>query len=411
MTVKKEGRNDMRKETYLYWTLCVVTLAVTLIPISRNYVMNGGLVTEWIARVKELDMGMNEKSLYLFPQNTEVWVNAINSNLWFFIPALIYRLFGDMAFAYRAYMLTVQAGTFLTAWLLFGRIFAKEETKLSAFFGVLLYMTCPYRIYVCYDLANLSQAAAWMLLPLYIWAIAGIMEGNKKVGNVVAAAFALAGTGYADVIFFVTALGLTLLAAVAARRFWLLVSMAGGMLLFLPGLYRLIRYLFLGDYQEWGLPLHSIMAEGYRVGQFFHSYSFREGHPGIGWGMFFCLSAVIWLGFVEGVKETNKGYQICMAAGCFFMVISTRYFPWEIVQRLGTWALKLVCLIETPAIFWGMAFLCFCIPGAHAMEKLSRHENKMIAYAIPFIVLMAAIGICVYQCNVLVYHRFPLGIS
>lgn len=406
-------KSEESKKAYLYRALYIVTVAAALFPVSCNYIMSGGIVTEWIARMQELGAGIQERHLWLFPSSETIVsvgirANAMNSNLWFWVPGFLYRWSGNIVLAYRIYMTGIQVGTFFASCLLFKRVFAKGETELPVFFGTLLYMTCPYRIYVCYDLANLSQAAAWMVLPLYLWAVWGIAAGEKKFWNVAVAAFAMAGIGYADTVFFITALGMTLLAGVISRKIRLFVSAAGGIVLFLPGLQRLARYVFLDHYYELDMPLQSIMPSGYRIGQFFSSYSFRDGHPGMGLGMLVCLLALIWIRFVENMKESNKESKICLAGAFFFVLLSTCYFPWDIIQRIGKWGLKTVCLIGTPAVFWGMAFLCLCVPAADTMGKIGKHENKKIAFAVPVIVWIACICICVYQCNMITYHRVPL---
>lgn len=403
---------EERKTTYLYHALYMVILVVALFPVSCNYIISGGIVTEWIARVQKLGEGMQGRAQWFFPSSetiigSGILTNAMNSDLWFWLPGLLYRWTGNIVFVYRIYMIGIQAGTFFASYLFFKRVFAESETKLPVFFGTLLYMTCPYRIYVCYDLANLSQAAAWMVLPLYLWACAGIVSGEKRLWNMAAAALALAGIGYADAVFFVTALGMTLLVGVISKKIGLFVSVAGGAMLFLPGLLRLGRYVFLDHYYELNMPLQSIMPSGYRFGQFFSTYFFRDGHPGMGLGMLICLLALIWIRFVEKIK-VDKKYRAYLAAALVLSVLSTRHFPWDLFQRIGGWAYKAVCLIGTPAVFWGMAFLCFCVPGADAMGKISRHENKMIAFAVPVLVLIACIGICVYQCNMITYYRAPL---
>ena len=42
-------------------------------------------------------------------------------------------------------------------------------------------------------------------------------------------------------------------------------------------------------------------------------------------------------------------------------VMSLRYFPWDFVQRMGSWALGLVTLIGTPAVFFGYAQILLCV--------------------------------------------------
>lgn len=395
--------------SYLYYVLCAAAGAAALFPVACGYIMDGGMVTEWVARVRELGGG----SLRLFP-SAEVVVgsgtsgNGMNSNLWFLLPGVIYRATGNMAAAYRVYMTAVQLGTLLASMLFFRRIFKGEDGRLAGLAGVFLYMTCPYRIYICYDYANLSQAAAWMLLPLYLWAVAGLVDGGPKIRAAAASALVLAGVGYADAVFFVALAGMTLAVGLLGRKPWTLAAVAAGGVIFMPGLSRLAGYLFLDGFQELGMPLKSIMPDGYRLGQFFGSYHFREGHPGMGLGMLTAVLAGIWLWFVEGQRTSGARCKVFAGLAGFFALLSLRRFPWDLVERLGMWSVKLVSLADTPAIFWGMAFLCLCVPAAAAVGCMGRHENKLAAYAIPMIVILACAGICVYQCNMLTYSRMPL---
>lgn len=398
---------------YLYRVLYVLIAAVSLFPVSCNYIMSGGIVGEWIARVEEISEGFRMGRLYLFP-SAETVVNAgyggngMNSNFCFFLPGFLHYLSGNIVFSYRVFMLLIQTGTLLTALLFFQRIFADEESGLSALFGVLLYMTCPYRIYVCYDWANLSQATVWMLMPLYAWAAAGILSDKRKRRDMAVASLALAGMGYADVISFLTIAGLTLLVGFIKRKLWIFLSAAAGGMLFLPGIYRLMQYLFLNRFTELNLPIHSIMKNGYRFGEYFSVYTYEEGHPGMGIGMLLCLLAGVWLWFVKGKRQENKICRSCRTLSILLLLLSACYFPWDLLQRAGDWALKLVSLIETPAVFCGMAYGGLSVVGADTAGRFSRQEDGIPAAAAPVIILLACLGLCIYQCNMLTYTRQPL---
>lgn len=407
-----EGKIEQNNRRYLYRILCVLTVASTLLPVTRGSIMGGGIVAEWAARVTELAMA----PLQLFPTaetlaKTGILVNAMNSNVWFFFMGFLYRLTGNLVLAYRIYMLAIQVGTFLFSKLFFERFFGDKKTKFPAFFGILLYMTNPYRIYVCYDYANLSIATAWMVLPLYAWAVLGLIRKDGSVWrNLIIGAIALAGVGYADAIIFLIMLGVTLLAILYFRTLLPAVAAAAGGVLFLPGLYRLIQYLFTDAYQELNLSVQSIMSKGYRIGQFFSTYAFRDGHPGMGMGMMICLLAGLWLCFVgvKGKSLRREGFFAGVAI--IFLFLSTRYFPWDVAQRLGSWALKLVGLINAPTVFGGIAWGCLCIPAAASVESLSDYENKIVAFAVPLFVLFICLGVCVLQCNILIDSRVPLAL-
>lgn len=304
------------------------------------------------------------------------------------------------------YMVLIQVGTLLSAKLFFDRIFEKAESRLPSFFGILLYMTGPYRIYVCYDLADLSQAAVWMLVPLYAWAIAGsVRDGKLKscAAAMATAAVVLAGIGYVDTVMFVILAGLTMLTALIVRKPRILISLAAGVVLFLPGLYLLAGYLFLGQSEESGITLQPIMRNGYAIGEYFQSYAYRNGHPGMGLGMLICLLTGLWLIFVKGEdgadRESCKTCRFFTGLSIFLVVLSTRYFPWDILQRMGDWSLRLISMIETPAVFWGLGFGCMCVPAARSVERISREKNKIAAIAVPVLILLVSIGVCVYQCQ------------
>lgn len=310
------------------------------------------------------------------------------------------------------YTLLIQVGTLLASLLFFGRLslpveeIGKEsktgnkwEFKLSpsllpVFFGVLLYMTCPYRIRLFQDPANLRQAAAMALLPLYLWAMTKVrFQGRRLVGMVVAA-LALAGMGYADVVFFLTAAGLTLLVSLLSRKPRLLLPVAAGSMLFLPGLYRLARYLFSDAPSSYEVALRSIMPDGYRLGELFHSYFFRDNRPGLGIGILICLAAGLWMRFID--RDTTRS-GICAffsLLSVFLLLLSLRLFPWDLVQRLGAWALKLVSLIGTPTVFAGMAYLCLCVPAAFSIEQIGRHRNRTLAFAVPALAALSCVLVC-----------------
>lgn len=407
-------KHDRRGNPYAI--LSALAAAVTLFPLSCNYIMDGGIAAEWTARVAEMAQGFQNGKFYLFPSlevriSADIAENAMNSNLWFILPGLMYLLTGKMVLAYRVYLLLVQIGTFLGASVCFRRIFAQERMGLAACVGVALYMTSPYRIYVCYDAANLSRAAAWMLLPFYVWAIYGLFVSGGGFRELAWAALALAGTGFADVVILLAAAGITALASVMARRVVPCLAVSAGCLLCFPGLLRLGRYLFTESYAQWEMPLQMIMEKGYHVGQFFGSYAFRNGKPGMGLGMLICMLTALWLRFVQGERGTDRGIRGFSAIALFLTALSLACFPWDILQRLGAWSVKLISLIGTPAVFWGMATAAYCIPAADSMERISRRENEPMVQAVPVIVVLFAVGICVYQCNMLTYSRLPLTIG
>lgn len=170
---------------YLPHLLYFITFIAVSIPVACGYICEGGIVIQWIARVDEIASGLSHGQFLLFPSeetalNTAGAVNALHSNLWLFLPGLVYLLTDSIVFSYQFYVLLIQLGTLLFSIMMFRRLF---DDKISVFFGVLLYMTCPYRIYICYDEANLMQAVFWALLPLYVWAVSWRCKGYQDLSK------------------------------------------------------------------------------------------------------------------------------------------------------------------------------------------------------------------------------------
>ena len=384
-------KTNRDQTAYLYNVLCIVITIVSLMPVTCNYIMQGGVIEEWINAVEAIAIGVPQPS--------------IKSNLWYFIPGLLKRLSGDIVLTYRIWMLFVQVATAIFAKRLFTPLF---EDRMQALFGFLLYMTSPYRIYISYDLADISQTIVYMLLPLYGLGLLGLLKDRKTIVVFFLGALALAGIGYAEPVFFVIVLGISLMVAVVSRRLYIFVIMGGGTVLFLPGMYRLIKYLFLNGYPELNIQPEMIMERGYRFGELFTVYTWKEGHPGMGMGLLVCLLAGLWIRFVVGNKEKSFEGRWLLIIGIGLGALSLRCFPWNIVQRLGIWALKFVSLLETPAIFWGLACAVFSIAGADYISRIRKYLKEPVASALPIIVLLFCMGCCIYQCNTLTYERLPI---
>ena len=150
------------------------------------------------------------------------------------------------------------------------------------------------------------------------------------------------------------------------------------------------------------------MKNGYLPGPFFSSYAFRDGHPGMGLGLLTCLFGGIWLSFVASQKISSRLYRPALVLFLLLTLLSLSSFPWDLVQRLGLWALKLVSLIGSPAIFWGLGLAVFALPAALIIEYIRQQESKWAAMLLPYTALLLSAGICLHQCYTLMKAAVPL---
>lgn len=298
-------------------------------------------------------------------------------------------------------MAVLQAATLWCSRLFFQGLWEERGSELAELTGIVLYMTCPYRMNMCYGGEGLRAAAAWMLLPLYGLAVARLIRERKPLGwDGLIACVSLAGIGYVDLRFFLITIAVTLGAAIYNKTVQPCVAVAGGCVLFIPGWYRLGKYLLTDAFGELNLSVQSIMPQGYSLGQFFSSYAFREGHPGMGMGLMVCLVFGLWFWFAQGVKWKRTAVYFAWIA-LVLLFCSTRYCPWDLVQRAGLPFLRLVGMLRTPTVFFGYACACLCVPAVSVVRSIGQRDNKTIAVGLPILIISFGIGVCLYQGYVL----------
>ncbi len=295
-----------KKEKAFFGILYLITLLAAMIPLTCYYLMEGGMITDWLNALQAGETG----------------------NLCYRFSLLLYKISGSPVFTYTCYMVLIQLGTLAGSYFLFYQLFSEN---LPVFFGVLLYMTCPWRIFVCYDRADLPLAGAFMLLPFLTGGIVAVVIRRKFFAGLLAFLIAAAG---------------------------------------IMGFMR---------------PFSSFPGSGYRPGEFFTTFAYREGHPGLGLGLIVCLLCALWLKYVSGEWEKSA---ICL---CFAV-------------------LSLVCMAGALrySLFLGLASLFFCVPGAFAMSRITKQKNRAAGAGIPVFVFFLCIMQNVYLCNMLVYVRKPL---
>lgn len=284
-----------------------------------------------------------------------------------------------------------------------------SPNPLSVLLGVTLYLLSPYRIDLCYVQGDLLLSAVWAMVP---WYLGGLMKVGKKSDRrilwIVFSAVVLGGIGYGSGVMFCILLALALLAALVFRCRDLLISMVAGAVLWLPGNVDFLMALFTNRVTDMVIPIKNITPEGYVLNDFLTSYVYHEGKPGLGLGLL--LAAAIWLyvRFVCGGAKLTGESRLFGAVGVLSLCLATQYFPWELVQRVGSWALKFVSLIDTPALFTGFAALLLPVVFITAVDDLETAEEKIPAQGSLAVIWLAAMGVAIYLCNMLTYHTTAL---
>lgn len=396
----------MKYGNRLYAALLSLILLTASIPVFCMYIIDGGMVRQWVALMQEL----SQIRVTLFPEMEYAAENgfsalALNSNLFYLLPALFLRLSGSIQWTWVILSFLIQLGSLGGAVLLYRYVCPDRVGSLC---GILLYMTMPLRIYLCYDTADISQALVWLLLPYYLWSILHILDDRKRCIFILLSIVFLAAVGYANAAVFPVVAGLTLLVGLIKRNVFIPVTAFGGIVLALPGLKRFLQFLFSEEMATVYVSYDSIMTKGYAVGELFSFFIYADGKPGLGAGLLLVLILLAWSRFVNNRSLLQKGDIAYLAVGFFLLVLSLRYFPWDLVQRVHPVFLKMVALFQTPGLFLHFACFLLTVSGAKAMSGLYRENDKYTRMFLVATLFCICLSTTIYQCNTYIFSRLPL---
>lgn len=391
-----------------YYVICFILTLIVIMPVSVHYIMNGGIVCDWMVNVRDTAAMLNDGTFELY-RDTEY----ITSSLYYIPSAIIYMLSNDIVLAYQLQMLFIQIGTCIGAWLFFHRIACGKNPEIITLMGVALYMLSPFRIYVCYDLADIPQAVVWMLIPFWGYTIIRLYEGKDqkdiyhKLLFMVLNALLFAAFCYIDSAFVLPVLLVSLAAALALRNVWIFLSDCLGAVAAMPALVRMLVYIAGGEIRiEYSAS--AMIEEGYYIGDIFSSFSYRTAHPGLGLGMLLCLSIYIWLAYVDGRRETGAKNPGLIAASLIFLILSLNIFPWDMLKGMDNFIGRISLYFYTPQIFMGMFYSCLCtlmVRGKFESEEENRNNNICFWIAAVILICMAVGS---YMCENIFCDRYPL---
>lgn len=316
---------------------------------------------------------------------------------------------GDKGLLYVGKVLVIQGVSLLGSFLMFRALY---QDRLAVLLGVTLYVASPWRFDLCFVQGKLLLSAVWALVPLYLFFLIRVgdknAESRKRWASAVLGAGVLACIGYGSDVMFCLMAVVTLIWALVFRSLFSVAVLAGASAVWLVGNLDFLRYLFAEPIAGSAIAIVNTVPRGYAFLDFLTSYIYLEGKPGLGLGLWFLagVSSYLWMvgdrSGLSKVAREPKAARVLGILGGGSLFLATRYFPWELVQRLGAWALKFVSLLESPALFAGFAVLCLPAVLVAAVERLELAKERMPAMGSLIVCWLAAVGTLLYQCYVLV---------
>ncbi len=372
--------------------LYLVAMVAACLPLTFGYLVERGELLNWANRVMELAAELPR--LTLFPKTGE-----IDTNLYLLLPAVLYRLTKSIVLSYIVAMALLQLITGAGIYLLMNRLY---QEPLAVLLGATLYLLCPYRLHLCYERGDLVLCAVWALVPWYLY---GLHRSGRTAWI---SAVALAVIGYGSSVMLILLLAFTVIwfficpRAEKGRGIVRVLSgilpIAGGVLLWLPQGIRFFKYLFTGALDGLEITVSSIAVKGYAVSDYMTMWRFREGKPGFGLGLLLAVVLFFWLLLIRGEK-TAKENKLLGALVLICLWAANHYFPWDMMQRMGGGFLKLVSLMDTPALFFGFASLFLSLLVPSVVKPLLAEKEALPARGSLLIVWLAAVGSAILYCN------------
>lgn len=383
----------LAQKKYFYIIAYFIILLTVSFPLLNSGVVHGAMSSMWIGRIEELAAHIRHGSIAIYPSAELVeyyggQINALDTNFSVLVPALLGCVGLDADVAFKLWLVCIQVITFVAATKLFGCIF---QEKWVVVFGVLFYMTCPYRLYLCYDRADVGRLIAWMLLPFLLKALYEVANEKKGWKAFLTAVFAFAGIGYADNVLTCIIIGITVLGAVCCRKWRIIMPILVGGILWFPGASRFIKYVLTGATEVVNMPLNTIAEKGYMPGRFFAVYAYPDHMPGLGAGLLLGMLVFGWL-LATGKMQQREKYFLLGVAALLFTWMSTAFFPWDFLQRIGAPLLRLISLIQNPNVFFGMACIPFSVLATVAMEQVCEQEDIFARRWLPGLIMVLTVG-------------------
>ncbi len=229
--------------------------------------------------------------------------------------------------------------------------------------GTLLYMLCPYRLYIAYDKMDPAELFVWAFLPLSI----SLLIRKRAEGEKMAGRWIRAGIG-----FVILPMSWRFLQTTAATA-----------------------------------PEETFWGGGYVFGQFFTLFSYLEDHPGLGLGILLGTAYLFYEGIGEDRKISETG-KVYVFAGLVLMILSLRRFPWYVLIRVIPGLGVLLAPLDTAGTFAGLSAAVLCFSASSGMAEAYEKEEGYRKTALFVLVIALALLQGIFMQNEYLYFQYPL---
>ena len=295
--------------------------------------------------------------------------------------------------SYNLLLLTSTAFCALSCYFSFNAII---KNKFGAIIFTLLYTTSSYRFICLYERSALGETLAISFIPLIIWGLYEVINGDYKKFYILSVGFSLMLYAHAITSFLFVLVCSTYflinIKQIIRCPIRLKYLMYSGLLCILLSLYHLLPYFEMLNFDKYrfnnydnpvmGLKLRSII-----YGALTLYYSEYEPYiPKI--GLLIAIPPILLRFFVNRKNTIIRHTDIILIIGIILLFTCTHHFPWSIVQSL----IKQLGLIQFSYRLFTITTVLFTYCTAvYCSIIFKKNSQKLIVFSIFFILTIVSL--------------------
>ncbi len=367
-----------------FWAVFLIA-GVVSVPLLTNYLLTGSELLASLSRIEAVRLGIGR----VFPIRIGPWGSrdygfggaSFQGDVFYLIPAFLRAAGLSLAAAYKLTLFLINVATAALSLWCFGRCFKCREIGVM---GSLLYTWCPYRLTELYIRGNLGDLAAWTFLPLILWGLTELYNGEEErrggVWVILTWGFSLVAVSSVNLFFLsagMTVLFLLFMGKRTLERSTLLVlGKTAGAVFLINAWFLIPMALRLRDPMAVGVLIPpDFRGNGMYLAQYLNIFLWggandtlgQEGMAGAqamgpGAAVAALLFVYLWALFTGKGGETKEGRRFgrgLLLLSLALVILSLNSFPWDVLQDKNMLFSIVLSLLYTPAR-WGIP-ACACM--------------------------------------------------
>ena len=287
----------------------------------------------------------------------------------------------------------------VSAFLTFACLYLLYRDLYVSVMGMFLYTLMPYRIYIIFDKKDMGLTVAYTLLPILFFCYQKLLRKNVWAGVVffTLIVLMLEVIGYFDTTFLILLCCALILCGTISKHWSLVTFSVFSVVLSVPLKLDYWRFLLLGHNNEFAVSLSTIAVNGYEIGDYFMSWLYREGRPGLGFG--FLISIMLSSYLYLCTERRNDGIQCngMFVSAIILMIFSFRWGMWDIVARVHPIIFRFISLMDSPGVLFGIGTAILSFPLAvswvnYMSDDTYRSYSRKAAFCTVVISVAAAVN-------------------